>query len=83
MTQADAFDPAELPDRIVVVENGRERVLTVQEFLSIPVHVRVRHVLAQSVAFHRGNAELPRSVALQILMRYSAATVPSTGNVAR
>jgi hypothetical protein len=51
----------ELPfDRVVVGET----TYSVQEFLQLPLTVRVRHILSREVAFFRGKARIEATRAL-------------------
>lgn len=54
-------------DRVIVVESGARRALTVDSFLQMPVHVRVRHVLQRSVEFFLDGQPIDRKQALASL----------------
>lgn len=54
-------------DRVIVVEGGARRTLSAGTFLEMPVHERVRHVLARSVEFYLGEQPIDRKQALASL----------------
>ena len=54
-------------DHIRVREQGRERVLSAQELLALPLHTRVRWLLDDSLEFYRGAERVDRRVALAAL----------------
>jgi len=57
-------------DRVVIREDfGPPRTLTAKQFLALPLHVRIQHILARDVQFFHGQAEVDRSAALKSLRR--------------
>jgi hypothetical protein len=54
-------------DRIVLVEGGRRRELSVREFLAMPLDVRIRAILQRAVEFYDGEHEIDRQSALKFL----------------
>ena len=63
-------------DRIVFHEPGRERSLTLDEYLATPLSERVRHVLARTVSFYKDGTAVDRQTALKALMRLAPPTMP-------
>jgi hypothetical protein len=52
-------------DRVVVVEpTGGRREMSAREFLDLPLHTRVRHVLDRSIEFFAGAVVVARREAL-------------------
>jgi hypothetical protein len=68
-----AFEGALPFDRVVVVDDGLPRELTVAAFLALPLAVRVRYVLHGGVDFFRGNTPVDRMKALGQLRLYQTA----------
>jgi hypothetical protein len=65
--------PVSLPfNRIVLVENGRRRELTVEQFLELPLDLRINYVLSRALEFYDAATPVARSVALASLRRISA-----------
>jgi hypothetical protein len=62
-----ANTPGSMPDRVVLSDGGKLRELTVQEFLQLPIHVRVRAILGRSVEFYAGSVLVERQEALKVL----------------
>jgi hypothetical protein len=54
-------------DRVVITIEGRERSLETGEFLALPLHVRVRHMLHGRLTFLDGDAAVDRRICLQAL----------------
>lgn len=66
-------------DRIVIVgPHSLRSEYTVQEFLALPLHERIEHVLKRDVKFFRGNVEIDRASALRSL-RASSLPPPKGG----
>lgn len=62
--------PVQLPfDRIVFVVDDAVVELTVDEFVALPMHERVKHLLASNLRFFRGADEVDRKTCLRALMR--------------
>jgi hypothetical protein len=60
--------PEQMPfDQVIVVDDGMRRTLTVDSFLRMPVHERVRHVLERSVEFFLQGQPIDRKQALASL----------------
>ena len=60
-------------DRVVVTDaNLQQEELTLHEFLSLPLHRRIRFVLQRKVEFFRGALAVERSEALKSLMQHQA-----------
>ncbi|MCC6646930.1 MAG: hypothetical protein IT374_15320 [Polyangiaceae bacterium] len=60
-------------DRVVMTDAAGRRELGVEEFLSLPLSVRIRCVLAREAAFFLGAVEVDRKRALDSLRRARAA----------
>jgi hypothetical protein len=57
-------------DRVVIREDtGAPRTLSAKQFLALPLHVRIQHILARDVQFFRGQDEVDRASALKSLRR--------------
>jgi hypothetical protein len=54
-------------DRIVVRSADGERSYSLPEFLELPLHVRIGHILARELAFFRGGASIELGEALRLL----------------
>jgi len=55
-------------DRVVIVgTDGERRSYTAKEFLALPLHTRIRHVLARELEFYRGETLVDQSTALKSL----------------
>jgi hypothetical protein len=54
-------------DRIVLVEGGHRRDITVPDFLAMPLDVRIRAILKRAVEFYDGKQEIDRQTALNFL----------------
>jgi hypothetical protein len=61
-------------DRVVFLGNGQAREFSVQEFLALPMHQRVVHLLSRELAFYRGPTQIDRSTALKQLRSINAST---------
>jgi hypothetical protein len=63
---------SDLPfDRVVVVEEGGRRELSVQQFLLLPLDRRIHLVLSRALEFYDGAAPVARQTALSSLRRLS------------
>ena len=63
-------DYGELPfDTVVVVEGGRRHVFKPADLLALPLHVRVRWLLSDSLEFRRGDKLVDRREALAALRK--------------
>ncbi len=61
-------------DRVVVAEQGNSpRSYSRDEFISLPIHLRVRYILERQVEFFLGASPVDRGVALQGLRSLVAA----------
>ena len=57
-------------DHIVLAErDGAERHFTVEEFMELPIHERIEHILERRVRFFNGVTSIDPSVALRSLRR--------------
>ena len=57
-------------DRVVIVDASRERrSYSAEEFLALPLAIRIQHILARDVEFFQGYTKLERSEALKSLRR--------------
>jgi len=56
-------------DRVAVHDAHGERVLSVPQFLQLPLDERIRLNFQRALRFYQGNAEVSRQQALQSLMR--------------
>lgn len=55
-------------DRVVVVlADGRRRTYSAHEFIALPLHERIQHVLERNIQFFRGDAAVDRNGALRSL----------------
>jgi hypothetical protein len=54
-------------DRVVITLDGAERLLESAQFLALPLHVRVRHLLHERLRFMRGDEQVDRRTCLQAL----------------
>jgi len=55
-------------DRVVISgSDGTSREYSVEEFLALPFHERIRHILARDLAFYRGATPVDRGSALRSL----------------
>lgn len=55
-------------DRVVVaLADGRRRSYSAQEFISLPLHERIQHVLKRSIEFYKSDARVDRNGALRSL----------------
>jgi hypothetical protein len=59
---------AELPFDRVALEDGSSRILSVSEFLELPLDERVRLVLSRKLRFLNGAEEVDLKVGLKRLM---------------
>lgn len=60
-------------DRVIVTEQGAPpRVMSRDEFVRLPIHLRVRYILERQVEFFLGTAPVNRGVALQSLRAMTA-----------
>jgi hypothetical protein len=61
-------------DRVVIVDAaGHRRSYSAEEFLALPLALRIQHILARDVEFFRGHFKIERTEALKSL-RPSAAS---------
>ena len=51
-------------DRVVLLEAGAQRTLSVEQFLALPLSQRIKVVLERQVTFYQDGAEIDRNVAL-------------------
>ena len=54
-------------DRVVLVEAGERRAMALDDFLSMPLPDKIRHILARSVEFYLGRTPVDRRAALAAL----------------
>jgi hypothetical protein len=59
-------------NRVVIVEEGKRRDLSVEQFLELPLDVRIHFVLKRAVEFYDGVEPVARNTALSSLRRLSA-----------
>jgi hypothetical protein len=60
-------------DRVILTEQGAPpRVMSRDEFVRLPIHLRVRYILERQVEFFLGPAPVNRAVALQSLRALNA-----------
>jgi hypothetical protein len=60
-------------DRVVVIEAGTPHELSLQQFLALPLHTRIRHILERDVRFFAGEQPVDRQEALRRLKSWSGA----------
>jgi hypothetical protein len=66
------LDADSLPfDHIRLREGSETRILTASELLALPLHLRVRRLLDESIEFYRGSRLVDRRLALAALRRAS------------
>jgi hypothetical protein len=58
-------------DRVIISDGGARRELTVEQFLGLPLDVRIQLVLARAVEFYRGFAPIDVKIALNSLRKTS------------
>ncbi len=55
-------------DRVIVVRgDGTEQPYSADEFLALPLHERVKHILGREIRFFMGERPVDRAVALRSL----------------
>jgi hypothetical protein len=55
-------------DRVILArEDGQRFVCTVEEFMAMPLHERIRYILGRDVEFYLGEEPIDRGVALRAL----------------
>ena len=57
-------------DSVSIVAGEGRRVLSVSDFLDLPIHERVRHILGRTVEFHSGGSAVQRAEALRSLREW-------------
>ena len=63
-----------MPFDVVVIRFGdQERRMSADEFMALPLHRRIRHILAREVEFYSGSLPVDRSIALKSLRADAAA----------
>jgi len=60
----DAFDRVVFPN-----ESGARQSFSKKQFLALPLHLRIQHILARDIEFFRGDAHVDRADALKSLRR--------------
>jgi hypothetical protein len=61
-------------DRVVIVDRGARKELTVTAFLALPLAVRVGHLLGSGLEFFQGAERVDRAKALNLLRQYRSTT---------
>jgi len=56
-------------DTVIVMEGASRRVFSPAELLALPLHLRVRWLLSDSLEFRRGETVIDRREALDALRR--------------
>jgi hypothetical protein len=57
-------------DRVTVRDDaGAWRTLTAEQFLALPLNLRIQHILARDIQFFRGDERVDRAKALKSLRR--------------
>jgi hypothetical protein len=57
-------------DRVVLLdESGASQVLSKEQFLALPLHLRISHILGRQLEFFLGDARVDRGDALKSLRR--------------
>lgn len=59
-------------DRIVIARGTTRRVLSLDEFMDLPLHTRISHILGREVEFYSGGQLVDRTVALRVLRQATA-----------
>jgi hypothetical protein len=59
-------------DRVVLLQDGQRRNLSVADFLALPLDVRVGVILKRSIEFYEGRTPVDRQKALEYLRQSSA-----------
>ena len=59
-------------DRVVVTDGAAPRIYSRDEFVDLPIHVRVRYILERQVQFFLGVSPVDRAAALQGLRALTA-----------
>jgi hypothetical protein len=62
-------------DTVVIRSPEGDRSLTVEEFMALPFHVRIRHVLQSDLHFFAAADEIDLRQALAALRRHAAQTI--------
>lgn len=62
---------AALPDQVRYIDEGVERCVSVDEFLQIPLRLRVQMILSGSVLFFVSGAVMDSRVALAALAKHA------------
>jgi hypothetical protein len=66
-------NPEALPfDRIVVVDGGVRRDMSVGDFFKLPLERRIEHILSRQLEFRRGAQDVDSRVALRALRARNA-----------
>jgi hypothetical protein len=56
-------------DRVAVGSGDRQTLMTVKQFMALPLPTRVRHILQRDMSFYRGDEVVDGKLALRALMR--------------
>lgn len=59
-------------ERVLIQRGGLWHATTEEEFSSLPLAIRIRHVLEKTVVFHRNGEPIEAAEALAILRRHQA-----------
>jgi hypothetical protein len=59
-------------DRVVILERGERRSLSVDQFLEMPLDARIHLVLSRAIEFYRGALPVDRRLALAQLRQLAA-----------
>jgi hypothetical protein len=58
-------------DRVILArEDGERFVYTPEEFMAMPLHERIRHILGREVEFYLGEEPIDRGIALRALRQW-------------
>lgn len=56
-------------DRVVIDAQGVTRSYTFEQFLQLPLHLRVQHLMNREILFFNGDRPVERRMVLRALMR--------------
>lgn len=58
-------------ERVIITEGEVKKTLTYAQFMALPLHQRVQHLMDRAIAFYTGAMEIDRRVVLRSLMKKS------------
>ena len=56
-------------ERVIITEGDVKKTLTYEQFMALPLHQRVQHLMDRAIAFYTGVTEIDRRVVLRSLMK--------------